>query len=251
MGVTRATGIAAWWGDVYFSPYANEISFDLTPSSPTEITNFASTGIVERLPSTISPDCTISGFVHEQATKAKFTSVTEDHWLTVVYRVPVIGDFFYSANMICTNAQQIGGPVGGAQQMSVTFANGPTGVVLRGKVLHAGTTTSSGNTAGLNFGALLAGETLYHVYHVDNATISGTSPTLADDLQRSATDSWGAPTTVYSLATTTDAPANTYIISNSETGAQAETWYRDSYTIGGTDTPSFRWFSGIASTALG
>lgn len=248
MGIQRATGIFALWGDKWFSPLASDISQTISvTNSPT--TNMASAGRMERLPGLASQAVTITGFVDEDVTKGAFSTNTEDHWLTVGYKVPVQGDYFYSFLAIVTNVSVIGGPTGGAQLMSVSFENKDR-FFIRGRVMQWSTTTATGNTAGYNFGAMAAADTLYHIYGVDTAAIAGTSPTMDVDLERSASDSWGAPTTVYSLAQTTDAPANTYITSNSVTGTQAETWYRESYTIGGSGSPSFRWFAGIGTTTV-
>lgn len=238
------------WGGNFLSAKASQADLQRLFASA-DCTTFASGGIVERTPTLSDASASITMFIDEANFGADFTpSATTDLWLTACRDTPAVGDIFHSHEAAVTEHSAIGGDVAGLQQMSITFTGvGPP--ILRGKgtntggVLHWATTTSTGAGTGSQFGSMSAGDTLYSFLHVDRATTSGTSPTLDVLVERSASDSWGAPTTVYTHTQQTDA-TNGFEVLSSVTGAQAEEWYRVSYTIGGSATPTFRWFHGLA-----
>jgi hypothetical protein len=239
-----------FWGDVYFNPLGTNIDSAVVPAN-TPTTNFASGGLIQRTPTSYDQTQSITAFIDETVTLAKFTNpIPEDHYFLTCYRIPQAGDRFHANLAIPENATPISGAIGEVWQADVSFVNG-TGKIHRGEgtntggVLHWATTTVTGVGSGVQFGSLAAGESLYAWLAVDTATIAGTSPTLDVLVERAAADSWGAPTTVYTFSQATDAPANTYQLKTTETGAQAEEWYRVSYTIAGAGA-SFRWFCGLA-----
>jgi hypothetical protein len=239
------------WGDVYGSPLGTSIDSTIAAAS-VEDTNFGTGGIITRKPTTYDQTQNLTAFIDESVTLAKFSPpVTEDHWFLTNYRIPQAGDIFHANQSIPEGVAQIGGAIGGLWQGDFTFVNQEPQIVRgegtnTGGVLHWGTTTATGTGNAVQFGTLSAGETLYAWLAVDTATIAGTSPTLAVLIERDNTDSWsGAETTVVTFSTATDAPANTYQLDTSNTGAETEPWYRVNYTITGSAGQSFRWFCGL------
>lgn len=111
-----------------------------------------------------------------------------------------------------------------------------SGAIARGALIHPDTTarTSSGTGTAREIGALSSSQRLYAGLHVIAA--SGTSPTL-DVVVQSDTTGFPSPTSriTFSQATAT---ANRHQFS-SVAGAITDTFWRVSYTIGGT-SPSFR-----------
>jgi hypothetical protein len=108
--------------------------------------------------------------------------------------------------------------------------------LIRGTLLHddstARTSTSTGTARQL--GAVDAAEKLYATLHV--LAVSGTNPTLdviveSDDAQGFAS---GTTRITFAEATAVGAQWATPVA-----GAIADDWHRVSYTIGGTDTPTF------------
>ena len=124
-------------------------------------------------------------------------------------------------------------PVGAAAGFDA--AGKISGVVIPGgRIMHPDTPrTSTGTTTGFAFGALAVGETMYSALHV--IAVSGTNPTLDVIIQ---SDTSGFPSTTNQVTF----PEQTAV--GSEWGAAVagsvdDTFWRVSYTIGGTDTPTF------------
>ena len=117
-----------------------------------------------------------------------------------------------------------------------SLSGSSSGPIARGQLIHPDTTarTSSGTGTAWEVGALTSGQTLYAGLHVISA--SGTSPTLAVKVQ-SDTVGFPSATDRITFSTATDV-ANRYQLS-SVAGAVTDTYWRVSYTIGGT-TPSFQ-----------
>ncbi len=110
------------------------------------------------------------------------------------------------------------------------------GPVVRGQLLIPKTdytSTDAGTAAQL--GAVSASQKLYAALHV--FSVSGTSPTL-NVLVRSDDDSgMGSATTQITFSEETDATTGWQW--SSADGAIADDWFDVSYTIGGSDTPTF------------
>jgi len=111
-----------------------------------------------------------------------------------------------------------------------------TGGVVRGRLIHPGSAsrTSSSTGTGRQLGAVVAGKSLYAALHV--LAVSGTNPTLAVKVQSDDNASFTSATD--RITFTTADTANTYQWS-SVAGAVTDDYWRITYTIGGTDTPTF------------
>lgn len=110
-----------------------------------------------------------------------------------------------------------------------------TGPVVRGSLIHPSnvsrTATSTGT--GRQLGAVVAGKSIYAALHVISA--SGTSPTLAVILQSDDNAGFTTPTTRITFSTATGKTSQM----SSLAGAITDDYWRISYTIGGSATPTF------------
>lgn len=119
-----------------------------------------------------------------------------------------------------------------------TTAMGTSGrPLVKGTVLHPTTTarTSSSTGTGQIIGAVSATQKLYAALHVTE--VSGTDPTL--DVVVESDDNAGF-TSATSRITFDEATAVGGQYATPVSGAITDTRYRVNYTIGGTDTPTFK-----------
>ena len=113
-------------------------------------------------------------------------------------------------------------------------------LVANGNVEKAlGDTTSTTASTGSQLGILAAGQKLYSFMHVISA--SGTSPTL-DVLVESDVVGFGGVTTQITHTRATGATTEQKSVSGP---IATDDYWRISWTIGGTDTPTFSWFQVI------
>jgi hypothetical protein len=119
--------------------------------------------------------------------------------------------------------------------MGTISGSSSTGPVVRGTLLHPSSTarTSSSTGTGRQLGAVAAGQSLYAALHVISA--SGTTPTLAVIVQSDDNAGFTTPTTRITFTTATGKTSQM----SSVAGAITDTYWRVSYTIGGTSTPTF------------
>jgi len=111
-------------------------------------------------------------------------------------------------------------------------ANG-TGKLARGTIMATGAKTTTGNGTARQLGAVTATQKVYAAMHV--IAVSGTDPTLdmiveSDDAEGFAS---GVPRITFTQATAITSEWKT------ADGAITDDWWRASWTIGGTDDPSF------------
>lgn len=125
------------------------------------------------------------------------------------------------------------GNVGDLLKVTMSQINGSLGDVIAGTVVDYSTYTASGNSAGQNLGAVSANQKLYCVLHVLEA--SGTTPTLNGIIQSDTDVGFASPITRATFSQATTYGAQWIEVD----GAITDTWYRASFTIGGT-TPSFK-----------
>ena len=120
-------------------------------------------------------------------------------------------------------------------------AEGSGGVgVGRGKLMHVGSETSTGNEAKSQVGAVAASQRMYAALHV--LTVSGTNPTLDVLLESDPDASAGGETTRITLTRATGITSEWASV----VGAITDTYWRATWTIGGTDTPTFEFILAIA-----
>lgn len=143
------------------------------------------------------------------------------------------GDVAYTMRGLTASLSPLGGQVGDMAAVTLE-ASGRGGVrPVRGTILHPETArTATGTGTGRELGAVAAGSTVYGALHVVAA--SGTTPTLDVVVQSDDNSGFTSPTT---RLTFTQATAQTGEWKAAD-GAITDTYWRVSYTIGGT-TPSF------------
>lgn len=126
-----------------------------------------------------------------------------------------------------------GAEVGELYAFTVSMQGADGAPLVRGKVLQpAGAETASADGTGRELGAVAADETLYGSLHVLAA--SGTTPTLNVIVQSDADNTFASPLTRLTFAQKTAIGSDWQTVA----GAITDTWYRVSFTIGGTN-PSF------------
>ena len=106
--------------------------------------------------------------------------------------------------------------------------------VMRGTILHAATAvTSSDDGTGRQVGAIAAGGAGYAALHVIAA--SGTNPTLDVVIDSDDADDFVGSTERIAFTRATAVTSEW----KSVAGAVTDDWWRASWTVGGTDTPTF------------
>jgi len=154
--------------------------------------------------------------------------------VTLVPEGETIGNDCYSFRCLTSEYSPFaGGTVGEMLRFSVSAeGSGGTGPV-RGTLFHVGSETSSGTETKVQIGAVAAGESLYAALHV--LTVSGTDPTL-DVLVRSDADAGaGGESTRITFTQATGITSEW----KSVAGAITDEYWDVSFTIGGTNTPTF------------
>ena len=144
------------------------------------------------------------------------------------------GGAAYLMRGVTFNYTPIQGSVGELAMCSTdsTVTNGP---LVRGKLIHPSSVarTSSSTGTGRQLGAVIAGKSLYAALHV--ISVSGTSPTLDVIVQSDDNAGFTTPTTRVTFSQTGVVGAQW----GSVAGAVTDEYWRISYTIGGSDTPTF------------
>lgn len=145
------------------------------------------------------------------------------------------GDAF-SMKSTHTTVTAMGGAVGEVAPISASFKSGVSGGgFLAGRLIatNASRTSSSAST-GYQYGALTSSQRLYSALHVTSA--SGTSPTLDVVIQSDDNSGFSSATSRITHTQFTDIGSEL----SSVAGAVADDYWRASWTIGGSDTPTFR-----------
>lgn len=107
-------------------------------------------------------------------------------------------------------------------------------VLVRGKVLVNGTKTSTSTGTIFNLGAVSSTQKVYAALHVLDP-VSGSSPTLDVVVQSAALVGFGSPSARITFTQATAKGAQF----KSTAGAITDAFWRVSWTIGGTSTPTF------------
>lgn len=126
-----------------------------------------------------------------------------------------------------------GATIGELLRFSVSAEGSGGAGVMRGKLLHVGSETVTGAGAKQVLGAVAAGQSIYAALHV--LTVSGTNPTLDLLLQSDPDGSAGGETTRITFTQATGITSEW----KSLVGAITDTYWRASWTLGGTNTPTF------------
>lgn len=113
-------------------------------------------------------------------------------------------------------------------------ANASGSVSVKGTIMEAGAKSSTAAGTARQLGAVADGKYVYGVMHV--TAVSGTNPTLDLLIQSDDAEGFGSPTTRLTFAQATAASAQWL---TPVAGPITDDWWRASWTIGGTGTPSF------------
>lgn len=125
-----------------------------------------------------------------------------------------------------------GGATGDPYSFQVE-AGGSQYPLVRGTIMEYSAKTATGDGTVRELGEVVSGTSLYASLHI--LAVSGTNPTL-DLLLKSAVTNWATVTTRVTFA---QAVAKGAQFATPVAGPITDTFWRASYTIGGTDTPSF------------
>ncbi len=177
----------------------------------------------------------VGGFTDETITgSAVFDAVGAGPSVFQVAAPGTDGTAGYAFKSIAASHQPLAGSVGDMAGDSLSLS-GKSGVPLvRGTILIpvASAKTATGTGTGRQLGAVVSGEKVYGALNVVAA--SGTSPTLDVVVQSDDNAAFTSPTTRLSFSQATGVGDGW----QSADGPITDTWFRISYTIGGT-TPSF------------
>lgn len=143
------------------------------------------------------------------------------------------GSVAYLMQGITLNYAPVQGSVGELAMAQITGES--SGVLVRGALIHPSNVsrTSSSTGTGRELGAVAAGKRMYAALHVIAA--SGTNPTLDVIVQSDDNSGFTSPSTRITFTQQTGIGYGW----GSVAGAVTDTHWRISYTIGGTDTPTF------------
>lgn len=130
-------------------------------------------------------------------------------------------------------ANTVGGTVGEAYRVTAT-GKGQSYQVIHGRVMATGAKTTTASGTAYELGAVGATQYLYGCLHV--LAVSGTDPTL--DVIIASDDAEGMASATTRLTFTQKTAVGAQFITP-VAGAITDTWWRASWTIGGTETPTF------------
>lgn len=128
----------------------------------------------------------------------------------------------------------IGASVGEMHRFSVSGEADDGRDLIRGNVLTNATRTATGNGTAFNLGAVSASQKIYAALHVIDP-VAGTAPTLNVKIQSDDASGFASPIDRITFAQKT-AKGSEYAVPVA--GAFTDTWWRVTFTIGGT-SPSF------------
>lgn len=130
---------------------------------------------------------------------------------------------------------QFGGPVGDLLRFSVSLESSGGAGAIRGYILGTGEKTSTGASAAkLQIGAVSSSQQVYAGLHV--LSVSGTDPTLDVVVRSDANSSAGGETNRITFTQMTDVGSQW---ATPVAGAITDAYWDVTWTIGGTDTPTF------------
>jgi hypothetical protein len=113
-------------------------------------------------------------------------------------------------------------------------ASASSGKLVRGVIAATGSKTSTAAGTSQTLGAVSATQSIYAAMHI--LSVTGTNPTLDMIVQSDADDNWGAGATTRVTFTQATAAGSQFL---SAAGPVTDTYWRVSWTIGGTATPTF------------
>lgn len=146
----------------------------------------------------------------------------------------------YAFRSVLTSRTTPSGSVGDPDTLGLSLSGQSGNPLVRGTVMHERSAEgASGNGVARQLGSVGADQRAYGALHVVSA--SGTAPTLDVVVESDDASGFASPVTQLTFAQATGQAAEW----TSKAGSIADTWWRVSWTIGGT-TPSFTFFVLVA-----
>lgn len=130
---------------------------------------------------------------------------------------------------------QLGGAVGELLPFNLSAVASGGHPLVRGTVLHNGAITSTTSGTAYQVGAVAAGKKLFAALFIIGDP-AGTNPTLDLKIQSDNAENMATPTDRITFAQRT---ARSALFATPVNGAITDDWWRATWTIGGTDSPSF------------
>lgn len=153
---------------------------------------------------------------------------------TVTPEGGAVGEEAFFGRTLVTGLQPVGGTVGDIHKFTFSGVGFGAYPCIKGQLFKAsGATTATSSSSAVQLGAVTAGQRVYASLHV--LSVSGTNPTLDVVVE---SDDNGGMSSATTRATFTQATAATSEFV-SAAGAITDDYWRITYTIGGTDTPTF------------
>lgn len=150
------------------------------------------------------------------------------------------GDIFFAFKSILSD-YQAGAEVGELLPFSYNASGSDAQGLIRGTVMENAAKTASANGTGRQLGAVAEDKHLYAVMHI--LAVSGTNPTLDLIVQSDDAAGFASATNRITFAQQTAIGA---VWAARVAGPITDDCWRASWTIGGTDDPSFTVFVGLA-----
>ncbi len=224
------------WGGLDLSSYANYATVEAN-TPPQSVLNFASAGWDEFLAGVLNAQVGVRGFYDAAEPDATMFTGAQAAFSATKTNPVVAGDIAYSTRGIITRYSP-GLQIGEVAKIDLGLrADHP---LVRGVCLETGTFTATGNSAGIQHGAILATQKIYAFLHVTAA--SGTTPTL--DLVLQSDDNSGF-TSATARITFAQAIAVGWQVKELA-GAVTDDYWRIARTVaGGTPSFTYRVFIGI------
>jgi hypothetical protein len=230
------------WTDVLIGVNELEVaafgkSFDLQTSvAPLDTTPLSTTGWTSLIAGNKSGTFTMdlmADFADNSVDEVLFTALGTTDTVTSICAGSTDGSVAYLTRGVVAQYAVISGNVG---ELAMSTKNTTaSGVIARGALLHPNTArTSSSSGTARQLGAVSATQRLYAALHV--FSVSGTSPTLDVKVQ---SDTSGFPSATDRITFSQANATSNRAQFSSVAGAITDDYWRVSWTIGGSATPTF------------
>lgn len=162
---------------------------------------------------------------------------TADEVVTICPTTGAAGEPGYTMKALGLSLER-GGAVG--EMFTFTADGSVSGSrLVRGTIMANGALTATGTGTARQLGAVALGKRLYAAMHI--IAVAGTNPTLDMVVQSDIAENFADATAriTFTQATAIGSQFSVPVAGPIVDGADADDWWRLSYTIGGTDNPSF------------
>ena len=219
-----------YMGQYNMSGYMNALGLDYSADIQ-EATTFASNGFKEKLAGLKDVSFAHEG-LWDEVPDSFFHSNMAVVDIPMSIRPDSAVDTAFIASVIEASYSR-GASIGELLSFSVSGNTDGNGLIQGVLEFSGSSLTTSGASNGHNLGAVSSGEYLYAALHV--TSVSGADSTLDVVVESDADNTFASPTTVGTF-TQVGASASSELIQTA--GPITDTWFRISYTIGGT-APSY------------